>query len=128
MSRPLRIQYAGAFYHVMNGGAERRTIFFDPLEDRGLFLAVLADAVRLWKIRIHAYSLMDNHYHLLVETPIPNLNKGSNWTSPDLVGPIRLNTADLTPPATSQSQHLGHNAAHWSSSASSCCWRARSVS
>ena len=75
MARPLRIEYPGAFYHVMNRGAERKTIFLDPLEDRALFLNVLADSARLWKIRIHAYSLMDNHYHLLIETPHPNLSR-----------------------------------------------------
>src|SRR5882724_5058083 len=75
MSRPLRIEYAGAFYHVMNRGAEHKRIFFNPLEDRGLFLQTLGEAARLWKIRIHAYSLMENHYHLLMETPLPNLSR-----------------------------------------------------
>jgi REP element-mobilizing transposase RayT len=75
MSRPLRIEYAGAFYHVMNRGAGRKVIFEDPLEDRGLFLGVLGEAAHLWNIRIHAYSLMDNHYHLLIETPLPNLSR-----------------------------------------------------
>lgn len=75
MARPLRIEYPGAFYHVMNRGLERRNIFIDSQEDRSLFLQVLADAVRLWKIRIHAYSLMNNHYHLLLETTLPNLSR-----------------------------------------------------
>ncbi len=75
MSRPLRIEYPGAFYHVMNRGTERKPIFLDPLEDRALFLRVLGEAADLWKIRIHAYSLMGNHYHLLIETPLPNLSR-----------------------------------------------------
>jgi REP element-mobilizing transposase RayT len=75
MARPLRIEYAGAFYHVMNRGAARNPVFLDPMEDRSMFLRVLDDAVRLWKIRVHAYSLMTNHYHLLLETPLPNLSR-----------------------------------------------------
>lgn len=75
MSRPLRIQYPGAFYHVMNRGISRSAIFFDQEGDRTLFKQTLADAVKLWKVQIHAYSLMDNHYHLLLETPLPNLSR-----------------------------------------------------
>jgi len=75
MSRPLRIEYDGAFYHVMNRGLNRSNIFLDPDQDRNLFKRTLAEAVDRWKIRIHAYSLMDNHYHLLVETPLANLSR-----------------------------------------------------
>jgi len=75
MSRPLRIEYPGAFYHVMNRGADRRSIFLDPQNHRSLFLRVIGEAAQMWKIRIHAYSLMDNHYHLLMETPLPNLSR-----------------------------------------------------
>lgn len=75
MSRPLRIQYPGAIYHVMNRGSCRTPIFLNPHRDRNLFLSVLGDAHRLWKIKVHAYSLMDNHYHLLMETPLPNLSR-----------------------------------------------------
>lgn len=75
MARPLRIQYPGAFYHVMNRGISHAPIFYDKSGDRSLFRQTLADAVRLWKIRIHAFSLMDNHYHLLVETPLANLSR-----------------------------------------------------
>jgi putative transposase len=75
MARPLRFQYPGAFYHVMNRGANRKSIFFNPIDDRLLFLKVLAQAVEKWKIRIHAYSLMPNHYHLLIETPLGNLSR-----------------------------------------------------
>ncbi len=75
MARPLRIEYPGAFYHVMNRGTARSVIFPDPSEDRALFLKTLGEAAHLWKVRIHAYSLMDNHYHLLLETPYPNLSR-----------------------------------------------------
>ena len=70
MARPLRIHYPEAIYHIMNRGLRRENIFIDPEKDRGLFRRTLEDVVRLWKIRIHAYSLMDNHYHMLVETPL----------------------------------------------------------
>jgi REP-associated tyrosine transposase len=68
MARPLRIEYPGAYYHVMNRGLSRRHIF---LEDNGRqsFLDLLGDLSGLWKIEIHAYCLLDNHYHLLVSTP-----------------------------------------------------------
>src|SRR3970282_2542736 len=67
MARPLRIEYPGAYYHIMNRGLSRRDIF---LEDKGReqFLDLLSDITRLWKIEIYAYCLMDNHYHLLLQT------------------------------------------------------------
>ena len=75
MARPLRLEHAGALWHVTSRGNERRAIFRDE-RDRHLFLAVLADAVDLFAWRLHAYVLMGNHYHLLVETPEPNLSRG----------------------------------------------------
>ena len=68
MARPLRIEYPGAFYHVIHRGQSRRDIF---LEDKGRqsFLDLFAEIARLWKIEIYAYCLMSNHYHLLVSTP-----------------------------------------------------------
>ena len=74
MARPLRIEYPGAYYHVMNRGLSRRDIF---LEDQGRenFLGLLSDISRLWKVEIHAYCLMDNHYHLLLQTPKGGLSR-----------------------------------------------------
>ena len=74
MARPLRIEYPGAFYHVINRGQSRRDIF---LEDKGrqTFLDLIAEIARLWKIEIHAYCLMSNHYHLLVSTPAAGLSR-----------------------------------------------------
>ena len=74
MARPLRIEYPGAFYHVINRGQSRRDIF---LEDKGrqTFLDLLAEIARLWKIEIHAYCLMSNHYHLLESTPAAGLSR-----------------------------------------------------
>ena len=66
MARPLRIQYPGAWYHVMNRGTNRCPIFLEN-QDRQHFYDVLWKSATLWKIQIHAYSLMPNHYHLLIE-------------------------------------------------------------
>ncbi len=68
MARPLRIEYPGAYYHVMNRGLSRRAIFLEE-KGRERFLDLLSDIAQLWKIEIYAYCLMDNHYHLLFQTP-----------------------------------------------------------
>ena len=74
MARPLRIEYPDAFYHVTSRGIERRSIFhFDT--DRKRFLSYLASAHERYGALIHGYCLMDNHYHLLLETPMGNLSK-----------------------------------------------------
>jgi REP element-mobilizing transposase RayT len=72
MARPLRIEYPGAWYHVMNRGRRKEDIFQDD-RDREMYLEVLEQIFRLFKIEIHAYSLMANHYHLLLCTPEGNL-------------------------------------------------------
>ena len=75
MSRPLRIEIPGALYHITSRGDGREVIFLSD-GDRGSFLDVLAEVVRVFNWADHAYCLMDNHYHLLVETPDGNLSKG----------------------------------------------------
>lgn len=74
MARPLRIEYPGAYYHVMNRGLSHHNIF---LEDKGResFLDLLSDITRLWKVEIYAYCLMNNHYHLLLSTPAVGLSR-----------------------------------------------------
>src|SRR3990167_9991938 len=74
MARPLRIEYPNAWYHVMNRGLGRRNIFLDD-SDRHTFFGLLSDLSEIFSIEIHGYSLMDNHYHLLVRTPKPNLGR-----------------------------------------------------
>lgn len=74
MTRPLRIQYPGAIYHVMNRGNAREPIFSDAHSYR-LFFTCLNEAVRMWELQVHAFSLMPNHYHLLIETPRGNLSR-----------------------------------------------------
>ena len=75
VARPLRIEFDGAWHHVMNRGAGRRHIFRGE-GDHNLFLGLLADASSLYGIEIHAYCLMSNHYHLLIRTPRSGLARG----------------------------------------------------
>lgn len=72
--RPLRIEFEGAWYHVMNRGLARRRIFSDGA-DRRAFLQLLEAIWRRFGVEIHAYCLMDNHYHLLVRTPAAGLGR-----------------------------------------------------
>src|SRR5882724_5993411 len=78
MARPIRIQYPGAVYHVMARGNHGQVVFGDDT-DRKLLLGTLGEACEKTGWRIHAYVLMGNHYHLLVETPEPNLVAGMKW-------------------------------------------------
>jgi len=75
MARPLRLDHVGAVWHVTSRGNERREIFRDD-EDRKRFLAILGHVVERFRWRVHAYVLMGNHYHLLIETPEPTLSRG----------------------------------------------------
>lgn len=73
MARPLRLQFPGGIYHVTARGNDRQLIFADDA-DRSRFLIVLASVVERYRVRCHAYCLMGNHYHLLLETPDANLS------------------------------------------------------
>jgi len=75
MSRPLRIEYPNAIYHITSRGNAQANIFLDD-EDRELFLKTLEDVIKRFGWLCHAYCLMDNHYHLMVETPQSNLCSG----------------------------------------------------
>ena len=74
MTRPLRIEFPGAYYHVTSRGNERKNIFKDN-KDREQFLSYLQSAYLRYKAVIHVYCLMNNHYHLLIETPEGNLSQ-----------------------------------------------------
>ena len=74
MSRPLRIEYPFAYYHVMNRGMSYQKIFKERLDYEG-FLKLLGECHEMWGARIMGYCLMDNHYHLLLQTPEPNLSR-----------------------------------------------------
>ena len=78
MARQLRIEYEGAIYHVMSRGDRREAIFLND-EDRQLFLKTLEKSCAKAGWLIHAYVLMGNHFHLVVETPQPTLVSGMKW-------------------------------------------------
>ena len=75
MARPLRIEYEGAVHHVTSRGNARQDIYVND-EDRHAFLEVLGDVVDRLNWTCHAYCLMSNHFHLLIETPDANLSRG----------------------------------------------------
>jgi len=74
MSRPLRIQYPNAWYHVMNRGRRGEIVFVEG-KDYLEFINLLKEASDMWRVRIGAYCLMPNHYHLLIQTPDANLSR-----------------------------------------------------
>jgi putative transposase len=78
MPRKLRVEYPGAIYHVLSRGDRREDIFLDDV-DRQDFLKTLAEACQKTRFLIHAYCLMRNHFHLVVETPDANLVAGMRW-------------------------------------------------
>src|SRR5205809_143072 len=100
MARPLRIEYPGALYHVTSRG-DRQEAIFDDARDRTAFLNVLSEVVSRFRWRCHAYCLMGNHYHLMIETPEANLTKGTkrSWS---IATPISWSL-----PATSSSIRSG---------------------
>lgn len=75
MARPLRIEFNGALYHITSRGNEKKSIFKDD-EDREVFLGILQGVNKRFNWLCHAYCLMDNHYHLIIETPEGNLSQG----------------------------------------------------
>lgn len=72
MARPLRIQFPGAFYHVTCRGNAKRSIFLDDV-DRYKFIELLEDSLTTYDVTLHAFILMNNHFHLLVQTAKANL-------------------------------------------------------
>jgi putative transposase len=75
MARPLRLEFAGALYHLTSYGDRRENVFDDD-KDNKVFLSVLGDVCRNHNWLCYAYCLMPNHYHLLIETREPTLSKG----------------------------------------------------
>src|SRR6266568_8078418 len=78
MARPSRIEKAGGWYHVTGRGNERRPIYRED-RDRQHFCQLLAQMVDRFAIVLHAYVLMDNHYHLILELTEPNLSRAIQW-------------------------------------------------
>lgn len=89
MPRKLRVEYPGAIYHVMSRGDRREDIFFGDV-DRHDFIKTLAEACQKADWQVHAFCLMSNHYHLVVETPNANLVAGMTWLQSSYT--IRLNS------------------------------------
>jgi len=75
MARPLRPQFPGAVYHITARGNDKQPIYFDE-QDKIRFLKFLGQNVKQYRWLCHGYCLMTNHYHLLIETPEPNLARG----------------------------------------------------
>jgi REP element-mobilizing transposase RayT len=75
MARPLRIEYAGAIYHITSRGNEKQPVFKDAV-DREMFLDIFSQVNERYNWICHAYCLMNNHYHLIIETPDGNLSVG----------------------------------------------------
>jgi putative transposase len=78
MARPHRIEYRGAFYHIISRGERRDNIFLDD-RDRLKFLEKLGETARKFSLKIHCYVLMNNHFHLLLETPEGNLSTAMHY-------------------------------------------------
>ena len=78
MGRSPRIEFPGAIYHVMALGNRRLNIVTDD-DDRWMFIRTLGQAATRSNFRVHAWVLMDNHYHLVIETPKANLVAGMQW-------------------------------------------------
>jgi putative transposase len=75
MTRPLRLEFPGAVYHLTSRGNARQRIFFSDT-DRAIFLETLSQVISRYGWIRHAYCLMANHYHLLIETRKPSLSLG----------------------------------------------------
>jgi len=78
MPRKVRVEYPGAIYHIMSRGDRREDIFHDEV-DRQDFLKTLAETCLKADFQVHAYCLMSNHFHLVLETPNGNLVAGMRW-------------------------------------------------
>jgi putative transposase len=78
MARPLRIDLEDGWYHVVNRGIERRRIF-QGVADFARFIEVLEELPTRFAVLVHAYALMPNHYHLLLQTPKANLSQAMQW-------------------------------------------------
>jgi len=101
MPRKLRIEYPGAMYHVMSRDDRREKIFLNDV-DRQDFIKTLAETCQKTNWQVHAYCLMPNHYHLVLETPEPNLVAGMAW--------LRRETT-LSTKAIAARMHLGSSKA-----------------
>lgn len=85
MARPLRLEFAGALYHLTSRGNERRNIFRSD-RDRKMFLTFLGIAAKRFDWSVTAWVLMSNHFHLVIQTHEPNLSRGMHWLNGNYAG------------------------------------------
>ena len=78
MARPLRLEHPGAVWHITSRGNNRGDIYLGE-DDRLMFLSILAESVRRFRWIVHSFTLMTNHFHLVIETPEPTLSRGMKW-------------------------------------------------
>ena len=85
MARPLRVEYSGAIYHVINRGNAGEKIFRNN-RDREKFIEYLEKAVERFLLNVHSFCLMNNHFHILIETQQPNLSQALQWITVSYAG------------------------------------------
>lgn len=85
MARQLRIKYENAFYHVLSRGNNKKEVFKTDA-DKNKFLKIISEAHDKYKILIHSYVLMKNHYHMIIQTPVPNLSKAMQYINSKYTG------------------------------------------
>ena len=85
MARPLRVEYPGAFYHVINRGNAGENLF-KGIRDREKFLEYLETAIERFSLKIYTYCLMTNHFHVLLETRLSNLSQAMQWVNVSYAG------------------------------------------
>jgi len=78
MARPWRIEYEGAYYHVLSRGNEGKDIFYDD-KDRKVFIETMGEASQRFDVALFAFVLMSNHYHLILRTNRANLSRAMQW-------------------------------------------------
>jgi REP element-mobilizing transposase RayT len=94
MARPLRLNLPGGYYHVTSRGNERKEIFSGD-EEREKFLGFLPEWTTRYRLRLHGYVLMNNHYHLLVETEEEDLSGAMQWLNTSCDKPEWLTCQNL---------------------------------
>ena len=96
MARQIRIEYPGAIYHVTSRGNDRQAIY-ETKSDRYKFLGLLEQACKRYQWSVYSYCLMDNHYHLLIETREATLSKGMGISGSDQLETCLGRAAVATP-------------------------------
>ena len=96
MARPLRVNLPDGWYHCMHRGIERRTIYQND-RDFYHFLELLGETTERFRFVIHAYCLLDNHYHAIIQTPDANLSQGMQWLGLSYSSWFNAKTIGLAP-------------------------------